>query len=131
MYNKHYVLRMLDLPGTGNYTSMQSIDGIFAGVSLSYEDKEVCEKLITTLKRLVESDTLSASATEQLIRKYFPALIEKSIKPPITFVGPFWDPINKRSIAFDYSRMGKDWICKYTKASPEERKEMTRPHYNE
>jgi hypothetical protein len=122
---------MLDLPGTGSYTSIHSIDGIFAGVSLLYEDKEICEKLINTIKKLVENDILSAKDAEQLIRKYFPKLIEKPKRPLITFVGPFWDPINKKSIAFDMSRMGKDWIHKYTKATPEEREEMVRPHHNE
>jgi hypothetical protein len=122
---------MLDLPGTGNYTNIQSIDGIFAGVSPLYEDKEVHDKLITTLKKLVENDTLSASNAEKLIRKHFPVLIKKQKQPPVTFVGPFWDPVSKRSMAFDYSRMGIDWINKYSKATPEERDEMTRPHLNE
>lgn len=122
---------MLGLVGSDNYASKQSIDGIFAGVSSLYEDKEVCEKLITVLKKLVENDNLTAKDAEQLIRKHFPVLIEKPKRPPVTFMGPFWDHIDKRSIAFDMSRMGEDWIRKYTKATPEEREEMVRPHHNE
>jgi hypothetical protein len=126
MFNKNYVLRMLDLLGT---EGCRDIEKIFAGVGSQYEDKEVQEKLVSILKKLVENDTLTAQNAERLIRKHFPKLIKKPKRPPITFTGPF--PGQDPKMIIDFSRMGKDWIDKYTKALPIEREEMTRPHLNE
>lgn len=131
MFNKSYILRMLDLLGKEGYSDILSIEGIFSGVKELYEDKEVCGKLMEALKKLVEIDNLTASQAEGLIRKHFPKLIGKPDKPLVTFVGPFKSTPGNAPVMIDFSKMGKDWIRKYSYASLEERKDMMRPHLDE
>jgi hypothetical protein len=137
MQHKDYVLNLLEALRSGIYRKLDVIRDVFSGASTDFaEDKDVQEEVKKSLIYLVENEIISAKRAEDIIRSFFPALakprkmgvIKNSQISGPTLYGPFDNIEGDPPCVIDMSRMGVEWITKFSNADPQSQEEMLRPH---